>query len=114
MRIWDLSPRRLCRGHLLGEHRELHAIWIILNENRKGYSKHPEVLRWKGRLRALYHRHERLVAEMRKRGYVHRSPLDPKFATGKRRQDALIDSYAEQIRILKGKKCRCDLRAERG
>jgi hypothetical protein len=25
MRIWDIEPRKLCRNHLLGEHRELHA-----------------------------------------------------------------------------------------
>lgn len=35
MRIWDLSPKRLCRNHLLGEHRELHAIWA---GGKKGYS----------------------------------------------------------------------------
>lgn len=30
MRIWDIHPSLLCRKHLLGEHRELHAIWSIL------------------------------------------------------------------------------------
>jgi hypothetical protein len=69
LRIWDLSPKKLCRQHLLGEHRELHAIWSILTKNKKGYSKHPEVLRWKGKLKALYLRYERLVTEMGERGY---------------------------------------------
>ncbi len=32
MRIWDIPPKLLCRNHLLGEHRELHAIWSILTQ----------------------------------------------------------------------------------
>lgn len=75
MRIWDLSPKRHCRNHLLGEHRELHAIWSVLVNGRKGYSQHPEMLRWKGRLKALFGRHEALVREMTERGYRHRSLL---------------------------------------
>jgi len=50
MRIWDIAPEKLCRNHLLGEHRELHAVWAILTKDKKGYSRHPEVLRWKGKL----------------------------------------------------------------
>lgn len=42
MRIWDVSPSKLCKNHLLGEHRELHAMWVVITENKKGYSKHPE------------------------------------------------------------------------
>ena len=69
MRIWDVDPRVLCRQHLLGEHRELHAVWAVLTENRRGYRRHPETLRWEGRLRALARRHELLVAEMRRRRF---------------------------------------------
>ena len=82
MRIWDIEPGRLCRSHLLGEHRELHAVWTVLTEGRSGYARHPEVLRWRGKLAALYARHEFLVAEMRGRGYNHASPLDVRRATG--------------------------------
>jgi hypothetical protein len=60
MRIWDISPELLCRNHLLGEHRELHAMWTIITENKKGHSKHPETLRWNGKLKAMYFRHELL------------------------------------------------------
>lgn len=82
MRIWDVPPAELDRQALLGEHRELHAIWTILTENRSGYRRHPEVLRWTGRLGALFRRHEALVAEMERRGYRHRSPLDEGRARG--------------------------------
>ena len=32
MRTWDIPPEKLCRQHLLGEHRELHAIWSIITK----------------------------------------------------------------------------------
>ena len=67
MRIWDVEPRELCRAHLLGEHRELHGLWNILTLGKTGYSRHPETLRWAGRLAALYARHEALVHEMQRR-----------------------------------------------
>ena len=42
---------------------------------KKGYSRHPETLRWRGRLEALKVRHDLLVSEMRLRGYKHHSPV---------------------------------------
>ena len=110
MRIWDLAPRRLCRQHLLGEHLELHAIWSVLSQGKKGYSRHPETLRWKGKLRALYARHERQVAEMSRRGYNHASPLDRRLATGIGVQRTFVDPISEQIRILRKKGCSCLVR----
>src|SRR5262245_65598723 len=82
MRIWDISPKRLCRNHLLGEHRELHAIWSVLVNGRKGYARHPETLRWKGKLKALSGRHDALVREMAFSGYRHRSQLSKREAGG--------------------------------
>lgn len=107
MRIWDIEPKFLCRKHLLGEHRELHAIWNILTKNKKGYYKHPETLRWKGKLKALYFRHQKLVEEMKKRGYRHNSELDKKLAKGSLKQDKFVNTIEEQIHILKNKKCEC-------
>ncbi|MCM3906301.1 MAG: pyrimidine dimer DNA glycosylase/endonuclease V, partial [Pyrinomonadaceae bacterium] len=60
VRIWDIYPKKLCRNHLLGEHRELHAIWSVIVNGTKGYAHHPETLRWKGKLKELYGRHEAL------------------------------------------------------
>ena len=107
MRIWDLSPTILCRNHLLGEHRELHAIWSILTQNKKGYSLHPETIRWRGKLKALYKRHEELVKEMHKRGYNHQSPLNQKLAVGKSKQELFVDSIPDQIKNLQEKHCKC-------
>jgi hypothetical protein len=107
MRIWDINPKILCRNHLLGEHRELHAIWEILTENKSGYAHHPETLRWKGKLKALYIRHSYLVREMEKRGYNHRSPLNRDLAVGYSIQNCYVDSVEDQINILRNKKCEC-------
>lgn len=109
MRIWDLPPDRLCRAHLLGEHRELHAIWAVLTGGKTGYRKHPETLRWEGRLAALYARHAALVEEMRSRGYSHASPLNPQLATGSAVQDRYVDAPETQIRILLSKRCDCQV-----
>ncbi len=107
MRIWDIPLSKLCRKHLLGEHRELHAIWNILTKNKKGYSRHPETLRWKGKLKALYLRHQGEVKEMEDRGYNHKSPLHKNKASGKKTQDVYIDPVNVQKKMLKKKGCDC-------
>lgn len=107
MRIWDLEPAVLCDQHLLGEHRELHGIWSILTTGKRGYSRHPETLRWRGRLAALYARHEDEVAEMGRRGFRHASPLDPGLATGASQQTELVDSVDDQRARLAKRACGC-------
>lgn len=107
MRIWDIHPKFLCNKHLLGEHRELHAIWSILTKNKKGYSRHPETLRWKGKLKALFLRHKLLVEEMRKRDFRHKSDLEYSLAHGKRTQDTFLDFPSKQRIILCNKNCGC-------
>ncbi len=109
MRIWDIPVSNLCRKHLLGEHRELHAIWSILTKNKVGYKNHPETKRWIGKLAALYQRHQKEVDEMRKRGFKHQSPLEKKLATGSNQQHDFVDSPKQQTKILKYKKCNCNL-----
>lgn len=76
MRIWDVNPGYLNNLSLLGEHRELHGIVSIILNNRKGYSKHPETIRWKDYEWALGRRHMLLVSEMKLRGIKDHSPLD--------------------------------------
>ncbi len=107
MRIWDLPPRDLCRQHLLGEHRELHAIWSIITNERRGYANHPETRRWRGKLRALYARHAALVREMQRRGYRHATDLDARQARGRSRQTEFVDTPAVQRRLLRAKGCGC-------
>jgi hypothetical protein len=107
LRIWDISPRILCRSHLLAEHREIHAVWNILTLGRKGYSRHPETLRWEGKLKALFLRHEAVVKEMERRGFRHNSQLDESLATGSAVQDRYLQTPEEQREILRKKGCSC-------
>jgi hypothetical protein len=109
MRIWDIHPKYLCRKHLLAEHRELHGLWNILtiHQAKGGYSRHPETLRWVGKTKALFERHELLVAEFALRSYSHHTPLDYKLANGSNVQDQLVNSLAEQKVVLQNKPCEC-------
>ncbi len=115
MRVWDVSPSVLCRKHLLAEHRELHGLWNILTKHggKGGYSRHPETLRWVGKQKALYQRHEALVVEFHKRGYQHHTPLDKNKATGAARQNILINTLQEQKALLKNKPCDCPISPRR-
>jgi len=85
----------------------LHAIWVVLTQQRSGYSRHPETRRWQGKLRALHARHEALVQEMERRGYRHASPLDAALATGSAVQDEWVDSLDRQFDLLREKPCEC-------
>lgn len=64
---------------------------------------------WRGKLRALYGRHEALVSEMAARGYRHRSPLPKRQATGSAKQTIYVDRPNEQRVILRNKHCECDV-----
>jgi hypothetical protein len=114
VRIWDVPPSILCRQHLLGEHRELHGLWRILTEDRRGYANHPETRRWRGKLAALYQRHEALAAEMARRGYRHATPLDGNQASGAATQNDFLDSLDAQFAILRAKGCGCAIGDDRG
>ena len=109
MRVWDIHPKHLCQKHLLAEHRELHGLWNILTKHggKGGYSRHPETLRWVGKTKALYERHEILIREFVRRGYKHHSPLDKTMAKGSSNQQSFINTIKEQKTILKNKPCDC-------
>ena len=102
MRIWDLNPGYLNRQSLLGEHRELHGIVSIIENNKKGYSKHPETLRWIKYGWAIRQRHQLLKAEMELRGYQDKSPVTLR-ANPNIWPEVFIDSPYRQIQIVKKK-----------
>ena len=102
MRIWDINPGYLNRQSLLGEHRELHGIVSIIRNNKKGYSRHPETLRWVGYGWALSQRHKLLAAEMALRGYTEKSPVRLRLNKSYW-PDIFIDNPASQYTILSGK-----------
>jgi hypothetical protein len=75
MRMWLVDPRLMCSQHLLGEHVELHMLVGSLNRGKRidGFLRDGLV-----ELRSIRRRHRELVAEMRRRGFRHQSPL-PEF-----------------------------------
>ncbi len=79
-------------------------LWSII---KTGYAKYPEKLRWRGKLRTLYLRHETLVAEMTRRGYSYASPLDRTLASGSAVQDEFIDPPERQRELLRAKGSDC-------
>lgn len=102
MRIWDIDAGFLNSRSLLGEHRELHGIYSIITNDKKGYSKHPETLRWKFFPGSLVKRHDMLVAEMKLRGFKHQSPIRARSL----REDwppSFLDEPYRQYEILKEK-----------
>lgn len=102
MRVWDINPGYLDRGRLLGEHRELHGLWTVIRDKKRGYAHHPETVRWWGHIQALSRRHETLVAEMRLRGYRHHSPVEG-TGNGFDWPETFIDSPDEQFALLREK-----------
>ncbi len=66
-------------------------------------------MRWVNKLAALYIRHQDLVKEMKIRLYEHRSSLDRRLAKGCKKQDVFLNSFSEQQKILKRKKCGCNV-----
>nr|MBP9599639.1 hypothetical protein [Desulfobacter sp.] len=102
MRIWDLHPGYLNRQSLLGEHRELHGMVSIIVNGKKGYSRHPETLRWMDFGWALNKRHQLLSAEMKLRGYKDKSPVQIQDNHGMW-PDTFIDEPYVQILLLREK-----------
>ena len=102
MRIWDLHPGYLNRRSLLGEHQELHGMVSIIVNGKKGYSQHPETLRWMDFGWALNKRHQLLSAEMTLRGYNDTSPVHTRKNKG-RWPYTFIDEPYVQIQLLREK-----------
>ncbi len=89
MRVWDVHPGYLSDRSLLGQHVEIHAVSSVISGGKKGYSAHPETLRWRGRLDRLRRRHDLTVAEMALRRFNHASPC-PGAKEGDSRVQGLV------------------------
>jgi len=102
MRIWDINPGYLNRQSLLGEHLELHGIVSIIVNGKKGYSNHPETVRWVDHGWALRQRHRLLAAEMSLRGFIDKSPVVMRARKGIW-PETYIDEPFRQFQILEAK-----------
>lgn len=70
--MWMIDPTKLCKNHLCGEHRELHALVGMINKDisLKGYINNGLI-----EVHNIRQRHSELAAEMLRRKYYHKSPL---------------------------------------
>lgn len=97
MRIWFVPVTELDDRHLLGEHLELHVMANELIRPGGGWRNHPAVKLFKGKLGALYRRHEEQVAEMRRRGFTgHKTPF-PVDKIPPEEMDAIIQITEEML-----------------
>jgi len=72
--MWLVNPKKLCRQHLLGEHKELHQ---LVGSLRKGKSIQGHLDKGQVEVHKIHERHKELVKEMQARGYKHLSPIKP-------------------------------------
>ncbi|PIT84356.1 hypothetical protein COU37_03745 [Candidatus Micrarchaeota archaeon CG10_big_fil_rev_8_21_14_0_10_45_29] len=72
MRMWGISPKLMCRAHLLGEHVEMHMFSGSIKKKISicGYLQKNLVNPY-----LIEKRHDALAKEMKRRGYAHKSPL---------------------------------------
>lgn len=102
MRVWDIHPGYLSRQSLLGQHAEIHALYTVINQQRKGYAAHPETKRWQGNLNRLKFRHDLTAQEMILRQFNHRSPFNGNFHNSIKTLK-YVDQPARQFAILQSK-----------
>jgi len=102
MRIWDINPGYLNRQSLLGEHRELHGVVSIITKGKKGYSRHPETIRWISHGWALRQRHRQLACEMALRGFTDKSSVTTRSNNGIW-PATYLDQPDRQFQLLKKK-----------
>lgn len=90
-RMWLVNPKKLCRQHLLGEHKELHQ---LVGSLRKGKSIQGHIEKGQVEVHSVEKRHKELVAEMLSRGYKHQSPLK-KFKSFKAGKVNILENERE-------------------
>ncbi len=97
MRMWMVPPETMCRQHLLGEHVELHMFVGTIRKGRAidGFLEQRILEPF-----AIKQRHEALVAEMTRRGYNHKSPLDAPTMPAKMKR-VTVDTSASLSELLR-------------
>lgn len=97
MRIWFIPVSELDDRHLLGEHLELHIMVNAILRGGGGWFNHPATNMFKGKLGALYRRHEAQVEEMKHRGFTgHKTPF-PADMIAPEEMDAEIEITREML-----------------
>lgn len=114
MRMWMIDTTKLCKNHLSGEHREIHALVGMINRgiSLKGYISNGLI-----EIHSIRQRHNDLVFELLRREsirepnptnkYFHKSPL-PFFV---QTQEGKVDTD-KSIEDLKRRCPKCKMNLE--
>ena len=105
MRVWDIPVSQLCNKHLVAQHNEIHTIYSIITNNKKGFAHHPEVMRWRDKLGSLWVMHSVTIMEMEHRGMKHNSPFADTVYGGQ--YPCSWQSVEVQKDLLRAKGCGC-------
>ena len=108
MRIWHekLIPK-LCQKHLCAMWREGLGMFSILVNNKKSYRNHPATIEFEQNVLELKNRLHAVRQEMLARGYHPKALPDGKMGCdGKVKEWQTLE---EQIEVLKGKGCKCNI-----
>lgn len=97
MRIWFVPVEELDDRHLLGEHLELHIMVNAILRGGGGWYNHPATQLFKGKLGALYRRHEAQVEEMLRRGWMGHKSAFPVDEIPPEEMDATIEVTQEML-----------------
>lgn len=73
MRMWNITPNKMCGKHLRGEHVEIH---MMLGALKKGKNIDGFINKGLYEIHNLNIRHNELVDEMARRGWNHKSPIN--------------------------------------
>lgn len=109
MRVWDVPVAHLCDKHLLAQHLEIHTMYSVITNNKRGYANHPETKRWRDNIPSLRWMHEITREQMRKRGFNHKSPIEGNNKAPNVVLLGVVDSVKVQIDELSAKGCHCDI-----
>lgn len=96
MRMWMVDPRILCRQHLLGEHNEIHKHRHVFEKQYSIAGRYSQI-----EPKSMKARHDKLAAEMLRRGFCHRSPYEQPDLShlSERDRDGTVDPE-ESLKLL--------------
>lgn len=112
MRVWDVPLRVLCNKHLVAMHVEIHSIFNVITEDKKGYANHPETMRWRPKVLQLAFKHDEVANEMHRRGLNHHSVLQLRPMLAGEYNNVWpkpITPLEEQWKLLGSKNCECPM-----
>lgn len=107
--MWNVEPKKMCRNHLLGEHKEIHQ---LLGSMKAGRSIQGHIDKKQVDPSSIIERHNELVFEMLDRGYNHNSNLSYKEKQLVKNAKSININSESNLQELKNRCNKCRKRIE--